>query len=85
MSEPCTACLEGRCVLHERGRDPNTFDLCAMFGRSPSMDLLKSVPIWRQQAADETEERARMIREIEEGQERARQELADRIQRGERF
>jgi hypothetical protein len=68
MPEPCPACLEGRCVLHEHGRDSNTFDLSAMFGPSPTMDLKKSTILWRQRAQDEAEERARLIREIEDEQ-----------------
>jgi hypothetical protein len=68
MSEPCTACLERRCVLHEHGTDPNTFDLSGMFGPSPTMDLKKSTILWRQQTADEAEEHARLIREIEHEQ-----------------
>ena len=68
MSEPCPACLEGHCPLHEHGKDPNTFDLSATFGPSPSMDLRKSVRIWQQQAADEATERERAAQEREEAE-----------------
>ena len=64
----CPACQEGHCVLHEHGRDPNTFDLSAMFGPRPPRDFQASVQLWAQQARDEAEERARLIREIEHEQ-----------------
>ena len=63
----CPACLEGHCVLHEHGTDPNTVDLSAMFGPNPA-HYRASVDLWRQQAQEEDEERARLIREIEEEQ-----------------
>ena len=85
MPEPCTACLERRCVLHEHGTDPNTFDLSGMFGPTPTLDLKKSTILWRQQAVDAETERERLIGEVERKQARERAELAEFIQRGGRL
>jgi hypothetical protein len=61
MTEPCTACLEGHCALHEHGTDPNTFDVSAIFGP----DVKKSVQIWHEQDLAEADQRRRLIAELQ--------------------
>ena len=81
MPKPCPACLEGRCVLHESGRDPNTVDLSAMFGESPR-GYQASVDAWRQQAQDEQEARQRAAREHEEAEQELHRQRAEWISQG---
>lgn len=78
----CPACLEGRCVLHAHGTDPNTVDLSAMFGGNVPRDYRASVDAWRQQAQDEQEARQRAAREHEEAEAEFHRSRADFLSRG---